>query len=69
MGILMPAVMVILLEEKALKLLINMGADEEISSSYMDLGIAYVNLNEYQVIISRYQIIINCGMNIVCLEC
>jgi len=51
--------MVILLEEKALKILFDMGVDEEISRSYMDLGIAYTNLKKYDYSLTNFKHAVN----------
>ncbi|MHA1110504.1 MAG: tetratricopeptide repeat protein [Promethearchaeota archaeon] len=50
---------VIEIENKALKILLDMGADEEISNTYIDIGIAYSRIQQYNESLSCFKQAVN----------
>ncbi|TFG21201.1 MAG: tetratricopeptide repeat protein [Promethearchaeota archaeon] len=51
--------MVIEIEKKALKILLDMAADDEISNTYLDIGIAYSKIRQYNESLSSFKQAVN----------
>lgn len=51
--------MMINIESKALKILLDMGADEEISNTYIDIGLANSKLQNYQEALTHFKHAVN----------